>query len=214
MAGSMDVKRITWPHEVISIWGQESQIIYKELSIPLVQGYLIVMRCEMEAVRAKMASHLEDLMGDLELYVWERVRAYHGVWLNQLEQGRATWEDEEDKVRFRMPLSGTRPPPLHQQSPLQQRQVPRSSQSRPLSTMYQPGPSQKSARPTVRASVPMEQPTPTSMCVPIAWPRSVGLSHTRRKPAIGRNLEPRKCLQGGASARRVPPLSVTWIQCP
>ena len=47
-----------------------------------------------------MASHLEESMGDVELYGWERVRAYHRVWLNQLEQGRATWEDEEEKVRF------------------------------------------------------------------------------------------------------------------
>ena len=61
---------------------------YEELLIPLfVQSYLIVMRGEKEGVRAKMASHLEDLMGDSELYGWERVRAYHGVWLNQVEQG-------------------------------------------------------------------------------------------------------------------------------
>ena len=36
-----------------------------------VQGYLIVMKGEKEAVRAKMTSHLEDLMGDVELYGWE-----------------------------------------------------------------------------------------------------------------------------------------------
>ena len=56
------------------------------------------MKDEKEAVRAKMASHLEDLMEDVELYGWERVRAYHIVWLNQLEQGWATWENEEEKV--------------------------------------------------------------------------------------------------------------------
>ena len=45
----------------------------------IIGGYLIVMKGEKEAVRAKMASHLDDLMGDVELYVWERGRANDGV---------------------------------------------------------------------------------------------------------------------------------------
>ena len=77
--GSMVVKRITWLHEVVYMAAGKS-VAYEELSIPLVvQGYLIIMRGEKDAVRAKMASHLEELMGDLELYGWDRVRAYHGV---------------------------------------------------------------------------------------------------------------------------------------
>ena len=47
-----------------------------------------------------MVTHFEELMCDAQLYGWQRVRAFHGVWLNQLEQGRATWQDEE-KLRFR-----------------------------------------------------------------------------------------------------------------
>ena len=42
----------------------------------IVQGYLIMMEDEKEGVRAKMASHLKDLMGDSELHGWEKVRAY------------------------------------------------------------------------------------------------------------------------------------------
>ena len=77
---------------------------YEDLSVPLfAQGYLIVIKGEKETVKAKMAAHLADLMGDAERYGWERVRAYHGVWLNQLELGRATWENEE-KVRFQCAL--------------------------------------------------------------------------------------------------------------
>ena len=52
----------------------------------------------MDHVKAKMASHLEELMGNAELYGWERVRAFHGVWLNQLEQGWPTWEEGEEKI--------------------------------------------------------------------------------------------------------------------
>ena len=32
-----------------------------------------------------MAHHLEDLMSDRNLYGWEKVRAYYGVLLNQME---------------------------------------------------------------------------------------------------------------------------------
>ena len=32
--------------------------------------------------------------------VGERVRAYHGVWPTQLEQGQAIWEQEEKKIRY------------------------------------------------------------------------------------------------------------------
>ena len=82
----MVVNRITWLDEVVytSVGKLAS---YEELSIPLfVQVYLIiVMKSEKETVRAKMASHLEDLMGDVERYGWERFRAYRGVWLKQLE---------------------------------------------------------------------------------------------------------------------------------
>lgn len=32
-----------------------------------------------------MTQHLEKLMEDIDLYGWERVRAYNGLWLIQLE---------------------------------------------------------------------------------------------------------------------------------
>ena len=39
------------------------------------------MRDEEGDIKDKMAVHLEDLMSDCALYGWEKVRAYHGVWL-------------------------------------------------------------------------------------------------------------------------------------
>ena len=81
------MKRITWPYEVVYS-APRKPAAYEELSIPLfMQGYLIVMKGEEEAIRSKMATHLEELMCYAELYGWKRVRLYHGVWLNQLEQG-------------------------------------------------------------------------------------------------------------------------------
>ena len=62
------------------------------------------MNSEDSVIRAKMIQHLEKLMGDVGLHRWEHVRAYHGVWLNQLEQRRFTWDDVEAKLRFRTAL--------------------------------------------------------------------------------------------------------------
>ena len=66
--------------------GQTSNL--EDLSIPLfVKGYLIIMKGEGVAIKDNMATHLEELMTDSELYSWQRVTAYHSVWLNQIEQG-------------------------------------------------------------------------------------------------------------------------------
>ena len=46
-----------------------------------------------------MMQHLQDIMGDAELYTWEPIWAFHAVWLQQLEQGHVTWADEEVKYR-------------------------------------------------------------------------------------------------------------------
>ena len=69
---------------------------YDDIPLSLfVQGYLIIMRGKKEGIRARMALHLGDLMGDAELYGWARVRTYHAVWVHQLEQGQVTWDDKE-----------------------------------------------------------------------------------------------------------------------
>ena len=97
----MVVRRITWPHEGVNS-ASRKPAAYEDLPTPLfVQQYLIVMKGEEEAIRAKMATHLEELMSDSELYGWDRVKAYHRVWLNQLEQGWAILEELDEKLRFR-----------------------------------------------------------------------------------------------------------------
>ena len=51
-----------------------------------------------------MAEHLKDLMADAEMYGWEKTCAFHGVWMNQIEQGQCTWLDDEEKLNFRWAL--------------------------------------------------------------------------------------------------------------
>ena len=47
-----------------------------------------------------MAAHLEELMGDAELYGLECVHAFHAVWLQQLEHCCSVWADEDEKLQF------------------------------------------------------------------------------------------------------------------
>ena len=109
----MVVTNITWHHEVVySSTGKP--VTYKDLSVPVfVHGYLIVMATVDTKSRDIIAQHLEDLMSDCDLYRWEKVRAYHGVLLNQMEQGCLSWEYSEQKVKFHQALlwhSATSPP--------------------------------------------------------------------------------------------------------
>ena len=60
-----------------------------------------------------MATHLEELKSDAEHYGWERVRAYPRVWLNQLEQGRAMRELQDEKIRKQQKLVCTYNAPVH-----------------------------------------------------------------------------------------------------
>ena len=79
-----------WPHKMVYTAASKA-VVYSDISIMLfIQDYMIVMDEEKETVRANMASHLKDLIVDLELYGRDRVRAYHAVWLNQMEQGRVS----------------------------------------------------------------------------------------------------------------------------
>ena len=39
-------------------------------------------------------------MGDVDIYSWKCVRAYHRVWLNQLEQARFSLDDADARLRF------------------------------------------------------------------------------------------------------------------
>ena len=58
----MVVKKVIWLHEVIyTVAGKPAA--YEELSIPLfMHDYLIIMQSEKDSVRAKMASHLQELI--------------------------------------------------------------------------------------------------------------------------------------------------------
>ena len=103
-AKSAVIHMFTWPHELVySALGLPT--IYDNISIPLfVSGCLTVMDAKRPPVMPLMAQHLLELMMDAEMYGWERVRAFHAVWLQQLKHGHVTWVDEDVKIKFQHTL--------------------------------------------------------------------------------------------------------------
>ena len=78
--------------------------MYDDMSANLfVTGYLTVMAEEIHEVKPYII-HIQVLMEDVKLYGWEPVRAYNAVWLQQMEQARASWTDEEKKMKFHKAL--------------------------------------------------------------------------------------------------------------
>ena len=47
-----------------------------------------------------MSAHLKELMEDCEHFGWPMVRAYHAVWLQHIDQGRATWDNEATHLKL------------------------------------------------------------------------------------------------------------------
>ena len=63
-----------------------------------------------------MSTHLTEIMEDGETFRWPVVRAYHAVWLQHLEQGRATWDDEATRLKLCRALVWHRMAPSSQPS--------------------------------------------------------------------------------------------------
>ena len=85
MVVTMVIKRIMCPHKVVYS-SASKPATYEDLSVSaFVHGYVIVMHSEHSETMDKMAYHLVELMRDIDLCGWEKIRAYHGVWINQME---------------------------------------------------------------------------------------------------------------------------------
>ena len=85
---------VIWPHEyVYTPEGQPTD--YESMSsLAFVEGYMTIMDMQPKCARKHMWVHLRDLMQDAQCFGWSSVRTFHGVWLQHIEQGRATWGDE------------------------------------------------------------------------------------------------------------------------
>ena len=56
-------------------------------------------------VKEHMALHLEEIMEDTDVYGWDKIRAFHAAWLNQMEQYRCEWPLSKQKLKMRSLIS-------------------------------------------------------------------------------------------------------------
>ena len=64
------------------------------------------MATEKPSVHPNMVQHFQELMSNVEIYGWEPVRAFHALWLQQLEHSRVTWANEDINLRYKQVLVG------------------------------------------------------------------------------------------------------------
>ena len=85
-ADTLISRHVTRPHEVVyTVAGKP--VVYNDISLALfVNGYLIVMEGEKQAVKSQMAHHLQELIADIDLYRWDKVWTFQAMWLKQIEQ--------------------------------------------------------------------------------------------------------------------------------
>ena len=51
-------------------------------------------------IRELMSTHHAELMANAELYGWEAIQVFHAIWLQQMEQGKASWKDGDIKLTY------------------------------------------------------------------------------------------------------------------
>ena len=89
--------QIEWPHYYVFRGSDRRPARYDELSVPeFVAGYMKIVTDNVADVHTTtlMLNHLHDLMSDVTEHSWDNVRNCHAIILQQMEQGRITWEDE------------------------------------------------------------------------------------------------------------------------
>ncbi len=107
-------KTILWPPQE-GIYTQDSLAPqYDELS----QGQFVAgfLNCVFKAPKNQTEhrlKHLRDLMVDTVRHPWSKVRSFHAVFLQQIEQGNIKWQDKEEVAALKLQhlyLSGTSAP--------------------------------------------------------------------------------------------------------
>ena len=94
------VKKVTWPRKVVYI-SNGKPAVYQDISVPLfVQGYLITTDSQDSSIKHREAEHLKDLMLDVEMHVWVGQNPGFSLCINEPDQTRITWLDDEEKLTF------------------------------------------------------------------------------------------------------------------
>jgi len=111
-----DVARIPmeWPHYHVYRGPDRKPAHYDDLSVPeFIMGYMTIL-LDSPDINRDMLMHLRDVMTDTVDYSWDSARNSHAVLLQQMEQGRITWQDRTQVQEVRRRYAQTNGPTLHQ----------------------------------------------------------------------------------------------------
>ena len=142
------------------------QVTMSSLYLSFFSGYLAVMEAKKASVSPVMAWHLQELIGDVELYGWAPTRAFHAMWFQQLEHSRVNWLMRTPRSNPGAPWSGTMPQslPSRYQPPFNSS---RSHQRRVRCTMCWPSQDPELVQRLTSACARMQPHTPRiCTCVP------------------------------------------------
>ena len=84
---------VQWPHEKALYKQGATPPAYQDLSLDqFVRGFIMTSLKAPQDELLHRLRYLSDLMADCRVRSWEKVRDFHAVWMQELEQGEATWD--------------------------------------------------------------------------------------------------------------------------
>jgi hypothetical protein len=84
---------VQWPHEKSLYKQGATPPSYQDLSLDqFVRGFIVTSLKAPQDELVHRLRYLADLMADCRVRSWEKVRDFHAVWMQELEQGEATWD--------------------------------------------------------------------------------------------------------------------------
>ena len=71
------VKQVIWPHQLVFTPDGQPATYQSLFYMAFVNEYLSIMAQQTNIIRNEMVTHLQELMGDGEIFGWPVVQAYH-----------------------------------------------------------------------------------------------------------------------------------------
>ena len=88
---------VQWPHEKSLYKQGATPPSYQDLSLDqFVRGFIVTSLKAPQDELVHRLRYLADLMADCRVRSWEKVRDFHAVWMQELEQGEASWDTSRE----------------------------------------------------------------------------------------------------------------------
>ena len=89
-------RQVRWPHEMV-FTAHGKPPVYSDIALHFSQTDTF----QSVVTKEYIYVHLQELMEDVEVYVWRVVKKYDAASFQPMEQGRAAWGDASKKEKLR-----------------------------------------------------------------------------------------------------------------